>query len=140
MTRALLKRLPGRAQPREQALKEFEEFVKEQRRYYKPEYWALLIPPATDIYRWRVQLECGCIYELFMRGEDQSPDTARFRDPLTCCDLPPGEMWCSKDHGNVGAVYRGIEEWLGSRVKEFPADPVDPPGGRHRCRSLGRSA
>jgi len=62
-----------------------------------------------------------------MRGEYQFPDTARFRDPLTCCDLPPDEM-CSKDHGNVGAVYRGIEEWLGSRVKEFPADPVDPPG------------
>lgn len=126
---SLLTKVPGRARPQKQVLAEFNEQVTELRRRYKPEFWALFVPKAEDMYRWRVQLECGCTREVFTRGSDRFPDDGSDTDPFTGHRLPTGELWCTAEHGPVQKVYRDIVEWISSEVKEFPADPEEPQHG-----------
>ncbi len=123
---ALLMALPGRARSRTQALKAFEEDAAALRRRLNPAFWSLLVPEAKDVYRWRVQLECGCINELYTRGKDRYPDESSSLDPITQCRLPSGERWCSNDHGEVQPVYRDIVEWIEPEIKEFSPDPEEP--------------
>lgn len=125
----LLRKVPGRARPQKQVLALFREEVAELRRRYKPEFWLLFIPKAEDMYRWRVQLECGCTRELFTRGESRFPDEDSDTDPLTGYRLPSGELRCAADHGPVPKIYRDIVEWIKSDVKEFPVDPEEPKYG-----------
>lgn len=124
---ALLTRLPGRARPRKQALEEFEKQAEALRRRYKPVFWPFFIPKATEVFRWRVQLECGCVHELFRLGADDYPDGSAWLDPITRHPLPVGEIWCSGDHGGVEKAYRDVVEWIDSRVREFPPDPEECP-------------
>lgn len=124
---ALLTRLPGRARSRAQARKSFEDSVDASRRRYTPAIWLLLGPKAENIYRWRLQLECGCIHEVFTRGEDDYPDEHSWTDLISDCQLPGGEYWCSNDHGEDGRAYRDIVEWCERHVTEFPPDPEESP-------------
>lgn len=125
---ALLTRVSGRATPRAQALKEFERAVAELRHRYKPVFWPLLLPEAEDQYRWRIQLECGCIRETYTHGKDAYPDEQSQIDPITRCRLPKGQYWCSSDHA-VEKPYREIVEWVSKEVKTFPPDPDEPKYG-----------
>lgn len=122
-------RIPGRARPRALALKEFEEGVAELRRRYRPEFWCFFIPKADDIYRWRVQLECGCVHETFIRGDEDYPDGPTRLDPMTRAALPAGEFWCWGEHGDAVSHYRDVIEWVERRVEEFPPDPEEPQHG-----------
>ncbi|WP_309082202.1 hypothetical protein [Zhihengliuella sp.] len=124
---ALLMRVPGRARPQKQALKAFEETVAALKRRYKPEFWFFFIPKAEDVYRWRVQLECGCVRELFTLGKDIYPDAHPWTGPTAGDVLPLGEAWCTNDHSDVETVYRDVIEWMDRRVREFPADPEECP-------------
>ena len=126
---ALLTRLPGRARPNSRALKEFEEYVADlRRRWLKPAIWPLFEPRAEKQYRWRVQLECACIIELYTHGKDDFPDARSFRDPITRHPLPVGELWCF-DHQADQHVFHDIVEWIDNKIMEFPADPVEPEHG-----------
>lgn len=40
----LLKRVPGRARPQKEALREFEEGVAQLRQHYDPVFWPLFVP------------------------------------------------------------------------------------------------
>lgn len=122
----LLTKVPGRARPQKQVLAEFKEHVTEMRRRYKPVFWVLFIPKAEDMYRWRVQLECGCTREVFTYGSERFPDQDSDTDPFTGHRLPTGELWCAVDHGPTQRDYRDIVEWIKNEVKEFPADPEEP--------------
>ena len=124
---SLLTRVPGRARPRTQALKEFEENAEALRRGSKPVFWSVLVPKAENMYRWRVQLECSCVHELYTRGEDDYPDAHRWLDQVAERRLPNGEFWCPNDHGEVQKVYRDVAQWIDSRVKEIPPDPEECP-------------
>jgi hypothetical protein len=123
---SLLTKVPGRARPQRQVLAEFNEYVAELRQRYKPVFWFLFIPKAEDMYRWRVQLECGCTREVFTYGSERFPDQGSDTDPFTGHRLPTGELWCSADHGPAQRGYRDIVEWIKNEVKEFPADPEEP--------------
>lgn len=125
--RSLRTRVPGRARPRAEAMTEFEEGVADLRRRLDPALWPLFIPKAEDVFRWRIQLECGCVREIFTTGKDRFPDERSDRDPVTGCRLPDGEFWC-RDH-HVAKPYREIAEWDERRVHEFPADPEEPQHG-----------
>lgn len=126
----MLTRVPGRARPRPQALKEFEDAVAELRRRYAPALAALLAPKAEDMYRWRVQLECGCVREVMTRGKDSYPDARSDVDPFTGCSLLPGEYWRGAGHATkTSKPYRDIVEWAHREVKDFPADPEEPEYG-----------
>ena len=124
---ALLVRVPGRARSRAQARKSFDESVAVMRQRYKPAFWPLFAPEAGDIYRWRVELECGCIHEVFTCGENDYPDEHSWTDLISDRKLPAGEYWCSNDHGVDGRAYRDIVEWCERHVTEFPPDPEESP-------------
>lgn len=126
---SLLKKVPGRARPQKQVLALFEEEIAELRRRYKPEFWSLFVPNAEDMYRWRVQLECGGTREVFTYGSGQFPDGNSDTGPLTGYRFSAGELRCSADHGPAQKIYRDIVEWIKSEVKEFPADPEEPKYG-----------
>lgn len=85
----LLTRIPGRARPRAQAVKEFEEATADLKKRYRREFWPLFVPEATKMYRWRMQLECGCVHEVFTSGKDSYPDQHSDIDPFTRRRLPP---------------------------------------------------
>lgn len=120
-------RVPGRARSQERAQEAFEETVAALKRRYRPECWFFLVPKREDLYRWHVQLECGCVRELFTLGEDVFPDAHPWSGPTAGDVLPLGEFWCTSDHGDVETVYRDVVEWMDRRVREFPADPEECP-------------
>ena len=124
----LLARVPGRSRSRVEVLKDFEEGVADLRSRMKPAFWPLFIPKAEDMFRWRVQLECGCVHEVLTRGSDRYPDQAPGTDPISRYRLPAGEYWCHGDHGSA-KPYRDIVEWGEQKVREFPADPEEPEHG-----------
>ncbi len=123
---ALLMRVPGHSKPRKAALKEYQEFADVERKRYKPVF-RFLVPSAHEVYRWRVQLDCGCVREMLTRDEDIFPDSRAWKDPITECELPLGELWCPNDHGRSVKPYHEIVEWLKAEVSEFPADPEECP-------------
>jgi hypothetical protein len=123
---ALLTRLPGRARPQKLVLEEFEKGVAELRQQYEPALWPLFIPNARDIFRWRIQLDCGCTHEVNTHGDDRFPDDHRYLDVMTNARLPRGEFWCTTDHDSAPKRYRDIVEWGDRKIIEFPADPEEP--------------
>lgn len=124
---ALLTKVPGRARPRAKAMEAFEEIAEAARRRYKKEFWFFFVPRAEYAYRWRIQLECGCVHEVFTHGKDDFPDANRWNAPVPERTLPQGEVWCPNDHCEGDVVYRDIVEWLDSEEKEFPPDPEECP-------------
>ncbi|MBT2513098.1 hypothetical protein [Arthrobacter sp. ISL-30] len=123
---SLLTRVPGRARPQKEALQEFEKAVAELRQQYEPVFWPLFVPEAKEMFRWRVELECGCTHEVFTHGEDKYPDDRSNLDPITRRRLPVGEYWCPTEHGPIQKPYRDIVEWVDRKIMEFPADPEEP--------------
>jgi hypothetical protein len=124
----LLTKVAGRARPRTEALKEFEDGVADLRRRMEPAFWPLLIPKAESMFRWRAKLECGCVHEVLTHGKDRYPDQGSLTDPMSGYRLPAGEYWCPADH-DTGKPYRDIVEWVDRKVREFPPDPEEPEHG-----------
>ncbi|QAY60035.1 hypothetical protein ET475_08555 [Microbacterium protaetiae] len=122
----LLMKVPGRARPQKQALKEFNEAVTELRRRYEPAFWPLVVPEARDMFRWRVLLDCGCAQEVYTHGDDRFPDDRSYLDHMTDAQLPPGEFWCAATHASAPNPYREIVEWCDRKIIDFPADPEEP--------------
>jgi hypothetical protein len=88
---ALIRRLPGRARPREGVLREYQEFNAKVRKNIPAVLWDFLAPDPDQLYRWRVQLDCGCIKELFTFDKDKLPTESTYRcDHLYLSQLQPG--------------------------------------------------
>lgn len=121
---SLLTSLSGRARSSAQAKMEFDESVVGLKRRYSRVLWSLLIPKAEEIYRWRMQLECGCVREIFTHGEASYPDQRSDGDPLTGQRLPMGGYWCAEHRREE--PFRVIVEWVEAEIKEFPPDPEEP--------------
>ena len=102
----LLTRLPGRARWRALAFKEFEESIDDLKLRYKRAFWPLFIPKPENLYRWRMQLECGCVREIFTRGKDDFPDQHCDSYLISRIPLPAGEYRCHKHE--VAKSYRDI--------------------------------
>lgn len=108
-------------------LSEFDKRVEALRSRHKPVFWPIFVPKAEDMHRWRVQLECGCLHEVFTRGKADYPDDGSWLEPIMQRPLPVGEYWCTNDHGEAGRAYRDVVEWLEREVKELPPDPAESP-------------
>lgn len=119
---ALLMRVPGPMHPRAEAIRAFEESATRLRERLPRELWPVFIADAKDVWRWRVQLQCGCTFEVMTTGQDVFPDAQGDRDPLNEARLPAGEMWCRADHV-APTPYRDIVEWIESEPREFDPDP-----------------
>ncbi|MFD3836701.1 hypothetical protein ACFWWC_10630 [Streptomyces sp. NPDC058642] len=120
----VMRRLPGKARPRQEVLRECEAEAAEMRGYIPQVLWVFLIPDLTRVFRWRVQLDCGCIPEVLTREDGTPPHETQwkaFHSPL-----PPGQMICHHDD-SPPPPYRLIAEWGDRREVTFPADPDEPP-------------
>lgn len=124
---AVLRSLPGRAKSRKEALREFEEANAELRERLPSVLRALMVPEAEPCYRWRVQLDCGCINEVLTLGKERLPSERQWRGPEWEW-LQNGQMLCCHEHAPP-AEYRDIVEWGERRERTFPADPVEPRHG-----------
>ncbi|MFI0734154.1 hypothetical protein ACH4S9_34925 [Streptomyces sp. NPDC021225] len=108
-------------------MREFEESNAKLRERLPPTLGALLVPEAGQCYRWRVQLDCGCIDEVLTLGEESLPIDRQWRGP-EYERLQKRQMLCVHDDAPP-AQYRDIVEWGERREVTFPADPVEPRGG-----------
>ena len=100
-TTAVKRRLAGEPEPRAAALAAYEQArtprmtgLSERRAAA-----ALFAAPAPeDMFRWRVELDCGCIHELLTFGDGRAPHEHRWRDDLQSATSPSG---ASGSHVNL---------------------------------------
>lgn len=126
----VLRSLPGRARSRKEALREFEAANVELRERLPPVVAMLIAPKAEQCYRWRVQLDCGCVNEVMTRGKECLPGERQWRGPEHEW-LQKGQMLCIHDDAPP-ALHQKIVEWGERRECTFPADPVEPRHGVDR--------
>lgn len=127
MPTAVPRRLPGKAKPRKEVLREYEEFnAKRRARIRQAVLWQFWAPDPEEFYRWRVQLDCGCVSEVMTRGEEDLPSERQWLDHVHSAWLPKGQMLCPHDDA-LPSPYRDIVEWGERREVTIPADPVEPP-------------
>jgi hypothetical protein len=88
--------------------------------------WPFWAPDPDEYYRWRIQLDCGCITEVLTCGPDRRPDDTRWPDPVCGARLPAGQLLCTHKDSSP-APYREIAGWGDRREVTFPADPAEPP-------------
>jgi hypothetical protein len=117
---------------------EYQEHTTKRRERIPGPLWVFWAPDPKDIFRWRIQLDCGCVEERIkhsLRGgdDDDKPSsgiaTASDFNPLSREWLPPGEFLCSGKHRKRAQPIRDVGDWGERQVREFPADPV----ARQRC-------
>jgi hypothetical protein len=126
-TTAVICRLPGQARPREEVLEQYREEIAKVRSVVPAVLWEFLAPDPDRVYRWRVQLDCGCIKELFTWGEDQLPTEATYQcDHVYYSKLQPGQTFCDNQEHTRPQLYREIIDWEQRREVTFPPDPVEP--------------
>ena len=93
---AVIRRLPGRARPREEVLREYQESNAKARRNVPAILWDFFAPDPDQFYRWRVQLDCGCIKELLTSDKEKLPTESTYRcDQLYHSQLQPGQVGCA---------------------------------------------
>lgn len=122
---AIARRLPGKAKAQAEMLRDYEEFNTERRKRISAALWPFLAPGPNELYRWRVQLTCGCVHEVLTVGDSVLPAERRWPDPVHHSSLPPGQLWCWHDDA-ASEQYQRIVEWGARRERTFPADPMEP--------------
>jgi hypothetical protein len=99
----------------------------------KTPMYSLWFTSPEDMFRWRVQFDCGCIEDWCNTSDDpQSLLDATRHNPFDFLDgkknLLPGEYLCKGEHPRPDLPLREVASWderLGEKV--IPADPVEPP-------------
>lgn len=125
-TAPVLRRLPGKARPRDEVLRECEAETAEMRTRIPRALWVFLVPDLTRVFRWRVELDCGCITEVMTRGDSVPPHELEWVEPVHGWGLPVGQMMCWHED-SPPSPYQGIAEWGERRDVRFPSGPVEPP-------------
>ncbi|WP_432029856.1 hypothetical protein [Streptomyces sp. 1222.5] len=82
----------------------------------------------SQVFRWRVQLDCGCLHEVLTREDAAPPHEMRQTEHVYGSQLPRGQMICWHDD-SPQPPYRVIAAWGDRRAVTFPADPAAPPDG-----------
>src|ERR1700689_3362416 len=75
---AVVRRLPGKARPREDVLREYRDLNAERRSRVAAPLWSFWAPDPDKYYRWRVRLDCDCVTEAMTWGPDSRPDDAQW--------------------------------------------------------------
>lgn len=92
--------------------------------------WSTYHHCPEDIFRWRIQLDCGCVEERMTTTDNpQSLLDGADTDWRTGKKLPPGQYLChSGDHPDHVFPVRDVASWdERERERDLPADPVNPP-------------
>lgn len=127
----LVRRLPGKARPRAEALADWHEMKAEMREDLPHVIRRFLLPDPNKYFRWRVALDCGCVIEEWTRGPDDFPDEHTRKEPFTRRDLLHGERQCHDESHYVmeSGPYRLIVEWVESKLIKHEADEREDPYG-----------
>ncbi len=125
------RRLPGRPRPAAVVLEEYNKAREEARGRFKPDvpvvlrqfYTDVAYPPAEKLWRWRIQLSCGCITERLTRDATAPPVRHRQEDIYTGEKLLPGQVICSEHKARE--PYRTVLEYISRKEHTFPARTGD---------------
>jgi hypothetical protein len=129
------RRLPGKARPRDDVLREYMEGLRRRRDAIDARWsntnsfvlYDILAPDeSAELYRWRVQLDCGCIKEAMTRGDNTLPHEVPWTDHVYYAQLPVGQVVCHHDD-HPESPYRKITDWDTRSEHTLPADPAEPP-------------
>jgi hypothetical protein len=107
-------------------LREYRDLNAKRRSRIPAPLWPFWAPDPDEYYRWRVQLDCGCITEVLTWGPDRRPDDTQWPDPVCGTRLPARQMLCTHED-SPPAPYREIAAWGDCRELTFPADSAEPP-------------
>jgi hypothetical protein len=117
------RKLPGEPAPREEVIRQYESWrwsnVKEGPG--KAAIFDLLVPKPEDIFRWRIQLGCGCIREVQTRGDDAQELLAQ-SDSYHFTSVKPSERERKEENERHNAEWR--EDHKAEAAGEKP--PVRP--------------
>jgi hypothetical protein len=121
------RRLPGEARSADEVMEDYRQW----RGRLNPVLAPLLVPDPENIYRWRVQFNCGCIEEQLATNDGVEWLLAHSHtDPLSWNRLPAGQFLCEKsarEHKRAPEPDQLVVGWIDRDVKDFPPDPVEPP-------------
>jgi hypothetical protein len=123
---AVLRRLPGKARPREDVLQEYQDLNARRRKDIPSILWRFWVPDPEDLFRWRVQLDCDCVIENMAHSDEDLPTAHGGLDYAHQAWLPAGQRICVHDNPPT-PPYQRIVEWGERREMEFPADSLAPP-------------
>ena len=83
------RKLPGKPRPRTEVLAEYQaQWAK-----VRPEMRVLrdlLVPRPEEVFRWRVQLDCGCTHERLSHRDQTHPTEWQEHDVVAAARLPKG--------------------------------------------------
>lgn len=120
------RRLPGVARSVDEVMEDYRQY----RSRLNPVLAPLLVPDPENIYRWRVQYDCGCIEEQLKTNDNVEWLQAHSHtDPLSRQPLPAGQFLCersAREHKRSPEPEQLIVGWIDREVKDFPPDPVEP--------------
>ncbi|MEO5994499.1 MAG: hypothetical protein ABIP92_13230, partial [Arthrobacter sp.] len=122
---AASRRLPGRWRPRAEVLREYLDLNDRRRERIEPVLWDFWAPGPEKVYRWRIQVDCGCITEVLTYGDSKLPHERTWHDHVNQGFIPVGHFLCFHDD-DPPPPYRDIADWGTRREVSFPADPADP--------------
>jgi hypothetical protein len=83
-------------------------------------------PAPENLFRWRVQLDCGCIHELLTFGDDKASHEHQWRDAVGFNLLPAGQLMCWHEEQRRSVPYRDITEWGARKGEPSPDEQPDP--------------
>jgi hypothetical protein len=119
--------LPGEARSADEVMGDYRQY----RSRLNPVLAPLLVPDPENIYRGRVQYDCGCIDEQLATNDSVERLQAHSHtDPLSRQRLPAGQFLREKlarEHKRSPEPEQLIVGWVDREVKDFPPDPLEPP-------------
>jgi hypothetical protein len=113
---------PGQARSNDEVLHDYQKAVSEapMRRIWFGE--------PEDIFRWRLQFDCGCIEERLGRTDDpHSLLTVSVKDWLTGRRLMPGEYLCAGRHEKLSIPLRTFASWNKYTRRFAEEEPEEAP-------------
>ena len=121
------RKLAGEARSADEVMEDYRQY----RSRLNPVLAPLLVPDPENIYRWRIQYDCGCIEEQLATNDTVEWLLAHSHtDPLSRERLPAGQFLCersAREHKRSPEPEQLIVGWIDREVKDFPPDPVEPP-------------
>jgi hypothetical protein len=114
-------KLPGEPAPREELVRQYESWrwnnVKEGPG--QAAIFDLLVPKPEDTFRWRMQMDCGCIREITTRGDDVEQLLAK-SDTYHFGTVKPSKRELDEENERFNAEWR--ESYKAKNAGEEPPD------------------
>jgi hypothetical protein len=125
------RKLPGKATPLQRVRREYEQAHDKAKEKVPQDEWPILwwygYPDPEELYRWRIQLDCGCVEEVTSVGDDSVPPDKTWRHRWRDVALAPGQYYHRHEGERLLGPYRPITHWMSSKEHVEQPDPPEPP-------------